>query len=170
MTKMKYRLLFKNKQTDEVAVVTVEVPEFIKDFQLVGSAKTVSVYEPIEEFKTVGKPILESESKNIQKNSKVESSLPEKFESGVNGTARLSTYKGQIVIGYRRGTASRNQTTPTSVCISDVVKQEFFNDTRDEPIQYRVYKKDNPSLFNKWFTYIKEEYVRQQKNYCATHN
>ena len=75
MTNMKYRLLFKNKQTDEVAVVTVEVPEFIKDFQLVGSAKNVSVYEPVEEFQTTEKHILESESKN----SKVES-LPEKFE------------------------------------------------------------------------------------------
>lgn len=169
MTNMKYRLLFKNKKTDEVAVVTVEVPEFIKDFQLVGSAKTVSMYEPVEEIQTAGNHILEAESKNIQKNSNVES-LPEKFESGVNGTARLSTYKGQVVIGYRRGTTSKNQTTPTSVCISDVVKQEFFNDTRDEPIQYRVYEKDNPSLFNKWFTYIKEEYARQQKSYCAIHN
>ena len=47
MITMKYRLLFKNKLTDEVAVVVVDVPDFIKDFQLVGSAKTVSVYEPV---------------------------------------------------------------------------------------------------------------------------
>lgn len=149
---MKYRLLFKNKLTDEVAVVTVDVPEFIKDFQLVGSAKTVAVYENAE---------TPSENKEV---------VPSvKFISNVPGTARLTTYKGKILVSYRRGSNTRNQTTPTSVCINDSVKQEFFNDSRDEPEQFVIYKKDNPSLFNKWFTYIETEYKRQQRVAMGLH-
>lgn len=171
MTMTKYRLLFKNKLTDEVAVVVVDVPDFIKDFQLVGSAKTVSVYEPVE---------IEADTTPISREKEVEGpnvigstqpvtstlfSAPEvapiKFDSGVAGTARLSTYKGQIVISRRRGTTTRDQSSPTSICINDHVKQQFFDETRNEPSQFRVYKKDNPELFNKWFNYIETEYKRQ---------
>lgn len=156
MITMKYRLLFKNKLTDEVAVVTVDVPDFIKDFQLVGSAKTVSVYEP----STVEVDTNPSSAANNLFNDNEESD-PIKFDSGVAGTARLSTYKGQIVISRRRGTTTRDQSSPTSICINDHVKQQFFDETRNEPCQFRVYKKDNPELFNKWFNYIETEYKRQ---------
>lgn len=152
---MKYRLLFKNKLTDEVAVVAVDVPDFIKDFQLVGSAKTVSVYEPATVEADINPP---SATNNLCNDNEA---APIKFDSGVAGTARLSTYKGQIVISRRIGTNTRNQSSPTSICINDHVKQQFFDETRNEPTQFRVYKKDNPNLFNKWFNYIETEYKRQ---------
>lgn len=169
MTMMKYRLLFKNKLTDEVAVVVVDVPDFIKDFQLVGSAKTVSVYEPvtIEDGTTptsreVKRPeVIASTQPVTTKSFNAPEVAPIKFDSGVAGTARLSTYKGQIVISRRRGTTTRDQSSPTSICINDHVKQQFFDETRNEPSQFRVYKKDNPELFNKWFNYIETEYKRQ---------
>lgn len=168
MIMMKYRLLFKNKLTDEVAVVVVDVPDFIKDFQLVGSARTVSVYEPvtIEEdtiptSREVKRPDVIGSTKPATNNLFNADVAPLKFDSGVAGTARLSTYKGQIVISRRRGTNARDQSSPTSICINDHVKQQFFDETRNEPTQFRLYKKDNPDLFNKWFNYIETEYKRQ---------
>ncbi len=169
MITMKYRLLFKNKLTDEVAVVAVDVPDFIKDFQLVGSAKTVSVYEPVAiEDETAASSREAARSTVLGSVHPVTSTAvnapeiaPIKFDSGVAGTARLSTYKGQIVISRRRGTTTRDQSSPTSICINDHVKQQFFDETRNEPCQFRVYKKDNPELFNKWFNYIETEYKRQ---------
>lgn len=168
MVMMKYRLLFKNKLTDEVAVVVVDVPDFIKDFQLVGSAKTVSVYEPvtIEDDTTptsreVKRPEVIASTQPATNNMFNADDAPIKFDSGVAGTARLSTYKGQIVISRRRGTNARDQSSPTSICINDHVKQQFFDETRNEPTQFRLYKKDNPDLFNKWFNYIETEYKRQ---------
>lgn len=169
MITMKYRLLFKNKLTDEVAVVVVDVPDFIKDFQLVGSAKTVSVYEPVtiesdtaQTSREVKKPdVIGSTSPETNNLFNADNVTPIKFDSGVAGTARLSTYKGQIVISRRRGTNARNQSSPTSICINDHVKQQFFDETRNEPTQFRLYKKDNPDLFNKWFNYIETEYKRQ---------
>lgn len=149
---MKYRLLFKDNATKEVAVVTVDVPDFLENYQLVGSAKTVVVYEKAETL---------SENKEVVP--------PVKFISNVPGTARLTTYKGKILVSYRRGSNTRNQTTPTSVCINDSVKQEFFNDSRDEPEQFVIYKKDNSALFNKWFTYIEKEYKRQQRVAMGLH-
>lgn len=169
MITMKYRLLFKNKLTDEVAVVVVDVPDFIKDFQLVGSAKTVSVYDPVTiesdtapNSREVKKPDVIGSTKPATNNLfNADNATPIKFDSGVAGTARLSTYKGQIVISRRRGTNARNQSSPTSICINDHVKQQFFDETRNEPTQFRLYKKDNPDLFNKWFNYIETEYKRQ---------
>lgn len=155
---MKYRLLFKDNATKEVAVVTVDVPDFLENYQLVGSAKTVVVYE---------KATTECDKTMQIANNEV--APPVKFISNVPGTARLTTYKGKILVSYRRGSDTRNQTTPTSVCINDTVKQEFFNDSRDEPEQFVIYKKDNPALFNKWFTYIEREYKRQQRVAMGQH-
>lgn len=52
------------------------------------------------------------------------------YQSSVSGSARLVRYKDKIKITYRKGRTTFNRNDPNSVCINDLVKQEFFNSVK----------------------------------------
>ena len=95
----------------------------------------------------------------------------DKYDSTEQGTARLIRRNNQIFIAYRKGKKTLNQNTPDSVCISDNVKFEYFNDTRNCGIYIHS---DNP-LYNKWskiidITYIKGLDEYNKKNHIKVEN
>ena len=85
----------------------------------------------------------------------------DKYDSTEQGTARLIRRNNQIFIAYRKGKKTLNQNTPDSVCISDNVKFEYFNDTRN----FGTYiHSDNP-LYNKWSKIIDITYIKGLDEY-----
>ncbi len=82
-----------------------------------------------------------------------------KFESSETGCAKLVRVKNSVFIAYRKGKTTYNQNTPDSVCISDIVKQEFFNDTRGKT-EFKLRPVDG-ELYNYWNKFIDDEYMRQ---------
>lgn len=162
---MKLYLFFKRKQTqeghlinDEVTVVPVEVPDDVKDCQLVGSTASIHLYRSTQEN-------IKSKTESNTSDDSVTQPIVEKFECGVPGTAKLSRYKGMIRIGYRRGKATLNQTAPNSVCINNSTKQVFFDATKNESIPYCIQKSKNPELYKYWSSFMDQEYIRQFKAY-----
>ena len=85
----------------------------------------------------------------------------DKYDSTEQGTARLIRRNNQIFIAYRKGKKTLNQNTPDSVCISDNVKFEYFNDTRNSGIYIHS---DNP-LYNKWSKIIDITYIKGLDEY-----
>ena len=92
----------------------------------------------------------------------VANNVPAKFESSVKGTARLIRAKGKIRITYRKN----NTTSPNSVCISDVTKQEFFNDCKRRygkaTSMYQFDVDQDRNEYDFWNSFIDKEYQRQK--------
>lgn len=91
---------------------------------------------------------------------------PLKFISDVAGTAKLVRSKGIIKVVYRKGKSTYNQTTPNSICISDLVKNEFFKRCRmwhgETSGIYYFTEKNDYSEYRNWSAFIDEEYRKQQ--------
>lgn len=95
----------------------------------------------------------------------------DKYDSTEQGTARLIRRNNQIFIAYRKGKKTLNQNSPDSVCISDNVKFEYFNDTRNNGICID----SSNSLYNKWskiidITYTKGLEEHNKKNFIKVEN
>ena len=89
-----------------------------------------------------------------------------KFESDISGTAKLVRSKGAIKIVARKGKTTYNQTTPNSVCINDITKNEFFKDCRmwhgaASGIFFFTEKQDYVK-YREWSAFIDEEYRKQK--------
>ena len=85
------------------------------------------------------------------------------FESHVKGTSVLvhKPSGGTIQVAFRR---NRNITNINCVCISDTVREKFFAECKQSKYykngRYVISKQDE-TLYEKWVTYMQDEYVRQ---------
>lgn len=89
-----------------------------------------------------------------------------KFISTVSGTAKLVRSKGVIKIVARRGKSTYNQTSPNSVCIDDVTKNNFFRDCRmvhGNSGRFEFSSNDG-RVYDYWNDVIDKEYLRQKIN------
>lgn len=165
---MKTNLIFKKQITVEgsskvvTRIVPVEVP-FIDSGEgwiLSGHCDELEVVEHTC-IRTIEDPSSIVEEFPVKNNVMT---LPEKFISDVSGTAKLVRSKGVIKIVARRGKSLYNQTTPNSICIHDVDKQEFFNQCRHYHGNIGIYqfKMSDKKPYDEWNKFIDEEYKRQQ--------
>jgi len=85
------------------------------------------------------------------------------FNSPVEGTAKLVRLKNEIKITWRRGKKTLHQTTPNSVCIDELKKNQFFADCRrafgDSCDSFRFSTSDPEYKY--WNEFIDREYARQ---------
>jgi len=90
-----------------------------------------------------------------------------KVDSTVEGTSRLikSVNKGCIYIARRKGVKTANETRVNSVCISNELRDEFFDTVRNKHDyqafigSYSLYAGDKG--FTYWSDIIDKEYLRQ---------
>ena len=88
-----------------------------------------------------------------------------KFTSKVEGTAKLVRSKGVIKIAARRGKSTYNQTTPNSVCIDNVTRDNFFKDCNRVHAGTYCFGVSDGALYNYWNDVVEKEYARQKKQY-----
>ena len=92
----------------------------------------------------------------------------EKIRSDVTGTAKLVRSRGVIKIAARRGKYTYDQSTPTSICISDYVKNEFFNNCRaafGSCTSKFWFTEDDTKFYDYWSKFIDDEFARQKIAY-----
>lgn len=163
-------------QTTETKFVPVDIPQLNASdgWKLIGSSDTVEVVPMgVNKVQVNGLPITEGEQMVI---SVMDNATPEQkptkmlpngssFESPVSGTAKLIRAGGDIFIAYRRGKKGLNETSPNSVCVSDVIKSQFFTSCRQaygaSCDNYRF--ANGCKEFDYWNKFIDEEYARQLK-------
>ena len=143
---MKTNLIFKrvHEGSVEMVMVPVDIPQLNKGegWTLASCCDIFTKFEvPSEPIVVTGNPleVLEEDVEVIDTTAKNESKKDEKileptevpvggkYESQVQGTARLVRYKDKIRITYRKGKTTFNRNEPNSVCIDDMTKQQFFN-------------------------------------------
>ena len=114
------------------------------------SIKSKSNAEPVETAKTTKRKKVNPEAK---------------FQSPVEGLAKLVKVKGVIKIAARQGKSTFNQTTPNGVCISNKVRDEFFADCRNIHGSSGVYyfTKADGGVYDYWNKVITAEYTRQKE-------
>jgi len=136
----------------EVKAVEVELPESIKKgdgWVLWGQADEVEVCIPVS---TVGKinSDIEPKKKFI---------FGSKINADIDGSAKLVRRNSEIKIVYRRG---KSESTPNSVCISDLYKNTFFGDCRSlGKANYSISSFSESSAYEKWSKIMENEYLRQ---------
>ena len=179
---MKTYLGFKRVVTDQVTghqktetkFVPVDIPGINASdgWKLIGSSDTVEVVPLTSKVQVNGMPITEGEQMVISVMDSAPESKPAKtlpngssFESPVAGTAKLVRAGGSVFIAYRRGKKGLNETSPNSVCVSDLVKTQFFLACRQaygaSCENYRF--AEGCSEFTHWNKFMDEEYARQLK-------
>ena len=128
---MKTNLIFKRQVTIDgivktaTRIVPVEIPFISSGDGWVLSGHTDSVEVVDMSQVNISSINIEEHSEQIA-DIKKELEVSDKFESDVKGTAKLVRSKGVIKIVARKGKSTYNQTTPNSVCIDDVTKNNFF--------------------------------------------
>lgn len=145
----------------EIKFVPVDIPELDsrEGWKMIGSADSISVLDPcstesveqqvIPEFQQALAPLQNGDS----------------FESLTTGTARLVRLKNEIKITYRKGKKTLNQTSPNSVCIDELTKNQFFADCRrafgrdSEYFRFSTYDKE----YEYWNGFMDREYQKQLK-------
>lgn len=163
---MKTNLIFKRSVTDttgtrvETKIIPVTIPniEAGSGWVLSGHTDTVEIVGAAK--KSTKKETIEEEPRLID--------YGESFISDVPGTAKLVRRNGRIIIAYRRGKKTYNQTTKNSVCISDAVKNTFFNEVKrvqglPSPKEWGF--ADGTPEFTYWNNFIDDTYANQLKNY-----
>lgn len=177
---MKTNLIFKKQSTYEgvlkvvTRIVPVDIPQINsgEGWTLSGHTDIVEVISSEEtdvEPNNVQKSS-EEDNKNVSKNSsKVDEDFT-KFISDVPGTAKLVRHKGCIRIVARRGKSTYNQTTPNSVCISDLMKNEFFKMCREVHgnVGCFEFRTSDGKPYDIWNARIDSEYIRQKKKVTST--
>lgn len=182
---MKTNLIFKRQVTiDNVVktvtrIVSVEVPDINSgegwvlsghcDLVEVSDQNLVSLYTACKDASTsIDKADTTSE---VKKRIPIDS---DKFESPVSGTAKLVRSKGVIKIVARKGKSTFNQTTPNSVCISDVIKNDFFRQCREccsySSTSYEFSEKIDIEKYNHWSDFMNTEYLRQKNIFLTSMN
>lgn len=165
---MKTNLIFKRSielngvSKVEMKIVAVEIPNIEENsgWVLSGHADIVDTSCSLEET-IENEAVCENSSKSLL--------VPgDKFTSSVPGSARLIRLNGQILIAYRKGKTTYNETTPNSVCINDTVKSEFFNSCRktfgDNCSSFKCTERDH-KLYSYWNSFIDREYINQLQDY-----
>ena len=172
---MKTNLIFKRQETvnGEIKVVTKIVPVDIpfinsgEGWLLSGHTDTIEIMST-EQFEmapivTHSTPV--ENARHVEKNKIITDN--EKFNSNVQGTAKLVRAKGVIKIVSRRGKSTYNQTTPNSVCINDFTKNEFFKNCREVHGQNSgifQFKESDGRSYDYWNDVIDKEYIRQKNS------
>lgn len=192
---MKTNLIFKRQRNtgDKLETVTrivsVDIPHIVagEGWILAGHTDCVEVTPEVsistlvdfavkdEAIETVPQSVLTT----VEVDSAIEAATfdPDKivkFESDVQGTAKLVRSKGVIKIVARRGKTTFNQNTPNSVCINDFTKNEFFKNCREfhGNVGCFEFKLSDGKPYDYWNEVIDKEYIRQKNNYIrrATSN
>lgn len=106
------------------------------------------------------------QSVNTTKKEENSASFGNKFISDVSGTAKLVRSGGVIKIVARRGKSTYNQTTPNSICISDITKNEFFKHCREyfgNSAGIFEFDELHTKPYQYWNEFIDKEYIRQKE-------
>ncbi len=146
-------------QSTEMKFIPVDLPSIdAKDgWKLVGSSDSVFIVPEVQE-ETV-------EQLSIPECVVEQDPIPAgaTFESPEVGTARLVRLKNEIKITWRRGKKTANQTSPNSVCISELNKNQFFADCRRAFGQSTDYFRfsTTDAEYKYWNEFIDREYARQ---------
>lgn len=161
---MKTYLIFKRQETrdDVTKVVTKIVPVDIPSINS-GEGWILSGHTDVIDVVSENSSNVLPSDDQTKKEAPVP--LPTKFDADVQGTAKLVKVKGFIKIVARRGKSTYNQTTPSSVCVSDLVKNKFFEDCRayhGRALADYSFKVEDGSYYTYWSTYMEKEYKRQQ--------
>lgn len=175
-------------QRTELKIVPLNIPELEEDggWILCENVHTVSTLEclhPIVEPVSKEDPVSENdttmstsptEAVTPNKEKDVELTLltyGSKFTTTVPGTAKLIRFKDRIVIGYRKGKTPEtyNRTSLNGLCISDQLKEQFFNYCRkyigSNPERWELNRKLFPQQYMYWSGIIDKEYNRQLELY-----
>lgn len=192
---MKTNLIFKrqrnvgNKVETVTRIVSVDIPNIVagEGWILSGHTDYVEVtpevsLSTLSDF-TVKDETIETAQQSILTTFAVDAAIKDvafdpdkivKFESNVQGTAKLVRSKGVIKIVARRGKTTFNQNTPNSVCINDFTKNEFFKNCREFHGCKQIYEftLDDGRPYDYWNNVIDKEYIRQKNDYIkrATSN
>ena len=171
---MKTNLIFKRQQTVDgitkvvTRIVPVEVPyiEENEGWILSGHADVIERYDDLKPDPIPAKECaVKTEVDSSVQDTKKLINPGEKFDSPVLGTAKIFRKNDKIGIAYRRGKKTLNQNTKDSVCVSDVVKSNFFTAVKNiygtGVKEYAIY--DHSKQFEFWNNFIDEEYERQRK-------
>ena len=178
---MKTNLIFKRQETVDgvtrvvTRIVAVDIP-FINSgegWTLSGHTDIIELMEPWNYAKEeVVQPLVETtiqtdtSDKESEEKKEPEDDI-QKFNSDVNGTAKLVRSRGVIKIVARRGKSTYNQNTPNTVCIDDITKNNFFKDCRSFHGNTGVFQfaiKDGKP-YDYWNNIIDKEYQRQKQIY-----
>ena len=171
---MKTNLIFKRQITIDgisrviTRIVPVEVPFISSGEGWVLSGHTDSV-EVVDMSQVNVAPMSIEDYSKQEADIKKEVKVSDKFESDVKGTAKLVRSKGVIKIVARKGKSTFNQTTPNSVCIDDLTKNNFFKDCRiynGEESGVYSFKVTDGRPYDYWNKVIDTEYNRQKTNVC----
>ena len=104
-------------------------------------------------------------------NGKTRVEVSKKVESNVIGTSRLvrSSDRTKIYIARRKGNKTLNQTRINSVCIDNMLREQFFEDVKAKHDylqfigKYELLAGDQD--FNKWSRIMDEQYFAQVGNH-----
>lgn len=146
-------------QSSEIKFIPVEIPGINSQdgWKLIGSSDSVQIVPEVTT--TIAEQLSIPECEVAQDPVPVGAT----FNSPVEGTAKLVRLKSEVKITFRRGKKTLNQTSPNSVCISELTKSQFFADCR------RAFGRDCDCFrfsttdpeYTYWNNFIDQEYNRQ---------
>ena len=94
-----------------------------------------------------------------------------KFTTGVSGESKLVFRPGSGTIHLALRKADEKTSSINSLCIPNLVREEFISDCRKAgKIKYVINRKTDEELFKKWGNKIRAEYIKQYLKYANKEN